>query len=395
MQPLAEVLRPFSLEDFIDQDHLVGDLGPIKKAIENDSLYSMIFWGPPGCGKTTLARIISQELNADFIEISPTTAGVKDIREAVARAESRFFGEKLATILFVDEIHRFNKAQQDYLLPHVEKGTITLVGATTENPSFSVISPLLSRARVYKFKPISPESIEKLIKKALKHLKSQDNEIKVTKGGIEFLVQLSNGDARNALNAIETLTVSGQKRFTPKEISQILQEKPLRYDKKGDAHYDTISAFIKSMRASNPSAAVYYLARMVEAGEDPKFIARRMIVFASEDVGLANPTALVVANEVYRAVETIGYPECRINLAQGAIYLATCKKDRRVYDAMGKAQKDVQKYGNLSIPLHIRNAPTDLMKEMGYGEGYEMYPDEKSKKSFLPDKLKNKKYFKS
>lgn len=386
MKPLAEELRPTKLKDFIDQEHLVGESGPIKKAIDNNTMYSMIFWGMPGCGKTTLARIIANELNTQFIEISPTTSGVKDIKLAVERAKGLFFGEKTRTILFIDEIHRFNKTQQDYLLPHVEAGTITLIGATTENPSFSVISPLLSRTRVYKFNPISRKSISKLITKAVKYL---DSDLKLTKDGKEFLVDISNGDARNILNAIETLILTNLTEGNAKNIKTVLQQNLNRYDKKGDEHYDTISAYIKSMRASDVNAAIYYLAKMIDGGEDPKFIARRMVIFASEDIGIANSNALIIANEVYRAVETVGYPECRINLAHGTVYLAKSPKNRSCYDGIGRALEDIKKYGNLSIPLEIRNAPTYMMKEMGYGKNYNMYPEGKS---YLPDKIKDRKY---
>ena len=386
MKPLAEILRPGTLSDFVDQEHLVGKEGPIRKAIENNTIYSMIFWGTPGCGKTTLARIIAKELNASFIEISPTTSGVKDIKQAVEHAKSLFFGEKTRTILFVDEIHRFNKAQQDYLLPHVENGTLILIGATTENPSFSIVSPLLSRTRVYKFSPISEESIRVLIKKALNHF---GNKLKLDGKAIDFLINISNGDARNALNAVESLVLTGLKTPKVEDIKHVLQQNLNRYDKKGDEHYDTISAYIKSMRASDENAAIYYLAKMIDGGEDPKFIARRMIIFASEDIGMANNNALVVANEVFRSVEIIGYPECRINLAHGTVYLAKSPKNRSVYDAVEKASEDIKTHGNLPIPLHIRNSTSKITEDLGYGKDYKMYPKDSS---YLPDKLKGKKY---
>lgn len=386
MTPLAEALRPNKLSDFVDQKHLVGENGPIKKAIQNNTVYSMIFWGTPGCGKTTLARIIANEVNAHFIEISPATAGVKDIKQAVEQANSRFFGEKSKTILFVDEIHRFNKAQQDYLLPHVENGTLTLIGATTENPAFSVVSPLLSRTRVYKFNPISEESIKVLIKKALKHF---ENKLKLGEKEIDFLVGIANGDARNILNAIESLILTGLTKPDINEIKHVLQQNLNRYDKKGDEHYDTISAYIKSMRAGDANAAVYYLAKMIDGGEDPKFIARRMVIFASEDIGLANNNALMVANEVFRSVEIIGYPECRINLAHGTIYLAKSPKNRSANDAIDAALKDIELHGNLPIPLHIRNSTSKITKELGYGTDYEMYPENPNN---LPEEIKNKKY---
>ena len=390
-KPLAELLRPESIEKFVGQEHLVGNDGPIKKALKNDSVYSMIFWGPPGTGKTTLARIISKELKANFIEISPTTAGVKDIKAAVENAKKDFFGEKILTILFVDEIHRFNKAQQDYLLPHVENGTIILIGATTENPSFEIVSPLLSRTRVYTFIPINSKQMEGILEKALKYLKDNDQKIEITDQGKKFLVDLSNGDVRIMLNSIESLVRVGLKKADAPQIQKALQENFIRYDKAGEEHYDTISAYIKSMRASDVNAALYYLARMVEGGEDPKFIARRMVIFASEDIGLANSNALIVANEVFKACETIGYPECQINLAHGTVYMAKAKKDRSAYNAYFKALDDVKKYGNLSIPLEIRNAPTKLMKELGYGKDYVKYPENNS---YLPKELKGKKYLK-
>lgn len=390
MKPLSEVLRPNKLSQFVGQEHLIGKDGPIRKCIENNNLYSMIFWGPPGCGKTTLARIISNELKCIFVEISPTTSGVKDIKLTVEQANQTFFGEKQKTILFIDEIHRFNKAQQDYLLPHVENGTIILIGATTENPSFEIVSPLLSRTRVYKFDPIDKNSIRKLLDCGIKYLKKNDYKINIPKDSKEYLVDISNGDARNILNALEAFVFVREENLSIENIQKILQQAIFRYDKHGDEHYDTISAFIKSMRASDVNAALYYLARMIAGGEDPKFIARRMVIFASEDIGMANNNALIVANEVFKAVETIGYPECQLNLSHGTIYLALSKKSRAVVNSLSKAQKDIKEHGNLPIPLNLRNAPTKLTKEMGYGEGYEMYPEGKS---LLPNKLKGRKYF--
>ncbi len=387
MKPLAEILRPQNLSEFIGQNHLIGEKGPIKQALANGLVYSMVFWGPPGCGKTTLARIIAAELQTDFIEISPTTAGVKDIKQAVEHAKSKFFGSKSNTILFIDEIHRFNKAQQDYLLPHVENGTLILIGATTENPSFEIISPLLSRLRVYTFNPLELEDLRNLAQKALKHL---NNKVKVTKDGLDFLVNIANGDARNLINAIEILSITGTKKATAAVINEVLQKNLNRYDKTGDEHYNTISAFIKSMRASDTDAALYYLARMIYAGEDPKFIARRMIAFSSEDIGMANSNALIIANEVFRAVETIGYPECRLSLAHGTIYMCKSPKIRKVYDAIEKALEDAETYKNIPVPLHLRNAPTALMKNLGYGKDYEKYP---KNGSCMPKELKGRKYF--
>lgn len=383
MQPLAAQLRPQSLDDFIGQEHLVGPDKPLRRAIENKQAFSMIFWGPPGVGKTTLAKIIARENNRDFYELSAVSAGKADIREIVQKAEASqqsLTATYLPPILFLDEIHRFNKAQQDYLLPFVEDGTLILIGATTENPSFEVISALLSRTRIFVLKKLSEDNLRQIIK---------NTKQKITKEAEDWLVTFSNGDARKLLTIIDnTLILYGDLELT--HLKDTLQSSHLNYDKKGEEHYDTISAFIKSMRASNVDGALYYLARMVAGGEDPKFIARRMVIFASEDIGLAQPTALVVANAVFEAVHKVGYPEAQINLAHGAAYLAKCNKDRSAYDAYFSALRDVEKLGNLPIPMELRNAPTDLMKGLGYGKGYEMY----SNKSLLPEKLKDKKYLK-
>lgn len=376
MEPLATRLRPQTLTEYIGQTHLVGEGKPLYEAIKKKHLFSFILWGPPGVGKTTIARIYAKSLGADFFELSAVSAGKADIKKII-----ELEGEK-AKVLFLDEIHRFNKAQQDYLLPFVEKGTLTLIGATTENPSFEVISALLSRCRVFTLTPLSDSEMEEIIK---------GSKIKLDKDAIAWLVKMANGDARQALTLLEA-TQSLYGKVNVASMTEALQNSFLRYDKQGEEHYNTISAFIKSMRASDADAAIYYLARMVEAGEDPKFIARRMVIFASEDVGMAQPTALVVANEVFRAVEVIGYPECAINLAHGVVYLAKAKKDRRAYDALRSAQNDIKNFGNLPIPLKLRNAPTKLMKDEGYGAGYEMYK-EKEGESFLPEKLEGKKYF--
>lgn len=386
--PLAEKLRPSVLEDFVGQEHLVGSDGVIKKLIDIDELVSMIFWGPPGCGKTTLAKLISVKTKSYFVHFSAVSTGIAEVKKVIEQAKERrklYQGQK--TILFIDEIHRFNKLQQDAFLPYVEEGTIILIGATTENPSFEVIGPLLSRCRVFVLKRLENEDLDKIVDRSLNVLK-----IKIKADARSFLIDAANGDARVILNIIELATkLITTKMLTLKTIEDAFQKKALLYDKAGEEHYDTISAFIKSMRASDPDAALYYLAKMVDSGEDPLFIARRMVVFASEDIGMAVPTALVVANAVFRACETIGFPECQENLAAGAVYLCLAKKDRTAVDAYFKALEDVKKYGNLPIPLEIRNAPTKLMKDLGYGKGYEAYHDKI--KSFLPDKLKGKKYF--
>ena len=382
MTPLAEKLRPQTLKDFVGQKHLVGPNKPVNLAIKLNQLHSMIFWGPPGCGKTTLALIIANSLEAHFVHLSAVSSGKKDVKVVVEDAKS-LFGQK-RTILFLDEIHRFNKAQQDFLLPYVEDGTIILIGATTENPSFEVIPPLLSRCQVFVLAELTEKELQQIVVKGAKNLK-----VVLSRSAQEFLVNFANGDARQALNLLEA-THSLYRQITVDNLKAALQSKHLRYDKGGDEHYNVISAFIKSLRASDVDAALYYLARMVDSGEDPLFIARRMVVFASEDIGMAQPTALVVANAVFRACETIGYPECQENLAQGVVYLAKAKKDRSAYDAYMAALSDVKKHGNLPVPMEIRNAPTKLMKDLGYSKGYDMYP----KHSFLPDKLKSKKYFK-
>ena len=389
MPNLAALLRPTSLDSFIGQAHLVAEGKPLRVALEKGHIFSMLFWGPPGVGKTTLAKIIAHAHNREIYELSAVSAKKDDIRKIVQQSEAqKKLGETYdAPILFLDEIHRFNKAQQDYLLPFVENGVLILIGATTENPSFEVNSALLSRCKVFVLKSHEAEDLQILLKNAQAYL----GNIEISEESADWLIRYSNGDARKLLNLLDQ-TFSIYEKITPKNLKESLQSAHLNYDKKGEEHYDTISAFIKSMRASNTDAALYYLARMVSAGEDPKFIARRMVIFASEDIGLAAPTALVVANAVFDAVHSIGYPEAQINLAHGVAYLSNCKKDRNAHDAYFQALRDVEHFGNLPIPMELRNAPTDLMKNEGYGKGYVMYPD--AKKSLLPDTLKKKKYLK-
>ncbi len=400
-QPLADRIRPNSLEEFIGQKHLVGKGKPLYLSIENRAVHSMIFWGPPGVGKTTLARIIANVIKRPFFALSAVSAGKADVRAIVENTQKQspktpmeqllFQDEENdysgGVVLFLDEIHRFNKAQQDYLLPYVENGTLTLIGATTENPSFEVISALLSRMQVFVLNALSENEIRHIIERGIEEL-----GVNIADEAIEFLANYANGDARLSLNLLDATTrlyAADGSQITIENLKETLQSKHLRYDKAGEEHYNTVSAYIKSMRASNVDAALYYLARMVDAGEDPKFIARRMVIFASEDIGMAQPTALVVANEVFRAVETIGYPECQINLAHGTAYLASAHKDREACDAYFRALEDVQQYGNLPIPLNLRNAPTKLMKELGYGKGYETYTED----SLLPEELKGRKYY--
>jgi putative ATPase len=374
MEPLASRIRPLTLDDYVGQQHLVGPGKPFRVAIEQGHVFSFVLWGPPGTGKTTLARIYANAINAAFYELSAVSAGKEDIRKIIK--ERVMFDQP--KVLFLDEIHRFNKAQQDFLLPFVESGELVLVGATTENPSFEVIPALLSRLRVFVLEEFSDDDMARIIDRT---------GYEVPPDAKNWLVEMANGDARQAITMIEN-TARLYDTITVETLKETLQSKFLRYDKKGEEHYNVISAFIKSMRASNPNAAMYYLARMIESGEDPKFIARRMVIFASEDVGLADPMALVLANAVFRAVETIGYPECSLNLAHGAAYLANAPKSRAANDAIGMAMEDASKHGNLPVPMQIRNAPTKLMKDLGYGKKTEQQSDD-----LMPEKLAGRNYF--
>lgn len=377
MNPLPQRIRPNNLDEFIGQNHLTGDGKPIRRAIEKQEPFSFIFEGPPGSGKTTLAYIYTSALGGNFHELSAVAAKKSDVRSVIEEAQN----SSKETVLFLDEIHRFNKAQQDYLLPYVEDGTIILIGATTENASFEVIAPLQSRCQIFEFKRLTDSQIDKIINRT---------GIEVENTARAWLKDYSNGDARRVLNLIEAVNKLYDE-VTVETLEAAASSKKLNYDKGDEEHYNTISAYIKSMRAGDSEAALYYLARMIEGGEDPKFIARRMVIFASEDIGVAQPTAVVVANNAFRAVENVGLPECEINLAHATTYLSRADKDRSAYKAYRRAQNDVKEKGNLPIPLSIRNAPTELMQERGYGEGYKMYPDDNE--DLRPDEVADNNYF--
>jgi putative ATPase len=386
--PLAERMRPNTLEEVIGQTHLLGDHEILKQIVKNREPVSLILWGPPGSGKTTLARIIAKEVNAEFIEISAVTSGKKDVERIVEHARQNW-NLQLRTILFVDEIHRFNKAQQDAFLPHVESGLITLIGATTENPSFEVITPLLSRTRVLVLQPLQKEEIINILKRALKLDKMTS---RVEPKALDYIAELSGGDARVALGNLE-LALGMAKKVNVETVKTAAQKRVPGYDKKGDMHYNVISAFIKSMRGSNVDAALYYLARMLDAGEDPKFIARRMVIFASEDIGLAGNGALGLALNAFQAVERVGMPESSYILFHVVTALSQSKKSRQTTDAMHRAQSLAKRYPDAPVPLHIRNAPTKLMKDLDYGKDYKWEADFKHQKGFLPDELKDEKIF--
>jgi len=398
MQPLAERLRPLDFEEYIGQEHLVGRGAVLRKMIESGNISSFILWGPPGVGKTTLARIMAEKSERGFYSLSAVNSSVKDVREVIERADKSRFFQSPPPILFIDEIHRFSKSQQDSLLAAVEKGTVVLIGATTENPSFEVITPLLSRCQVYVLKSLDKTALLHLAEVALKkdiELKKRHVELKET----EALLQYSGGDARKLLNALELVVGTESDRdviITNDLVTEKLQENPAAYDKQGEMHYDIISAFIKSIRGSDPDAAVYWLARMIAGGEDPKFIARRLLISASEDIGLANPNALLLANACFDAVNKIGFPEARIVLSETAIYLASSPKSNSAYLAIDSALEEVNKSTNLSVPLQLRNVPTNLMRDMQYGKGYK-YPHDFEEnfvnQEYMPKELKNHKFW--
>ena len=388
--PLAEKMRPKTLNDYVGQKHLLARGKPLRKLIESGQLTSLILWGPPGVGKTSLARLIASYSKSHFEQFSAVTTGIQEIKKVIQESKDRLRFNSKKTLLFIDEIHRFNKAQQDAFLPHVENGTVILIGATTENPSFEVNAPLISRSKVFVLEKLSIKEIKEIIQRSLPNFP----KVEIEEEAIDLIAQISNGDGRNALNSLELVTLVNNK-ITKKLVLDILQQKSYGYDKKGDNHFQVISAFIKSMRGSDANAALYWLARMIKGGEDPVFIARRMVIFASEDIGNAQPTALVVATSCMQAVHLVGMPEAGIILAQAATYLSTARKSRSSYNGLMMALEDVDEKNIEPVPLHLRNASTKLMKELGYGKGYEWSDDQKfqEKLEFLPKNLKGKKYY--
>ncbi len=394
MEPLAERLRPHTLDDYVGQRHLVGEGAVLRKMIDSKHISSFILWGPPGVGKTTLAQIVARTLDVPFYTLSAVTSGVKDVRDVIQRAQSNRFFNSASPILFIDEIHRFSKSQQDSLLGAVEKGIVTLIGATTENPSFEVIRPLLSRCQLYVLKSLEKEDLVELLDRAITNdVELKEKNITIRENGA--LLRYSGGDARKLLNILELVVESANDEkieITDKMVEDCLQSNPLAYDKKGDMHYDIISAFIKSIRGSDPDAALYWLARMIEGGESPEFIARRLVISAAEDIGLANPNALLLANAAFDAVMKVGWPEGRIPLAEATVYLATSQKSNSAYLGINDALQLVKQTGNLPVPLHIRNAPTSLMKDLGYHDGYKYphdYPGHFIQQEYLPKELGN------
>jgi putative ATPase len=395
MQPLAERMRPRSLDDYIGQKHLVGEGAVLRRMIESGRLSSFILWGPPGVGKTTLAMVIAHQLDVPFYTLSAVTSGVKDVRDVIEKARGENFFDTKTPILFIDEIHRFSKSQQDSLLGAVEQGVVTLIGATTENPSFEVIRPLLSRCQLYVLKPLDDADLLSLAERSLKedvYLKEKNIVLEETAA----LLRFSGGDARKLLNILDLVYNSDCLKVTDEAITGLLQQNPLAFDKDGEMHYDIISAFIKSIRGSDPDAALYWLARMIEGGEDPNFIARRLVISASEDIGLANPNALLLANAAFDACQKIGWPEGRIPLAEATVYLATSPKSNSAYMGINQAVAKVQETGNLPVPLHLRNAPTRTMKDLGYAKGYKYphdYPGHWVEQQYMPDALKDVHFF--
>ncbi|MEO0106977.1 MAG: replication-associated recombination protein A [candidate division WOR-3 bacterium] len=396
--PLADRIRPEDFDQILGQEHLLGPEGPIRRQIEQGRLFSMVLFGPPGSGKTTIARLFAKKFSADFVSFSAATSGIVEIKKFMEEVEKKKSLFNRDTIIFIDEIHRFNKAQQDAFLPYLEKGTIILIGATTENPSFELNSSLLSRVKVYMLKPLSFDDVKKILKRALTSPKGLDNKYEITEEALNFIANISDGDARVALNALELCAFSAKdNKIDLKLAEEIVQKKALRYDKAGEEHYNLISALHKSLRGSDPDASLYWLARMLEAGEDPLYIARRLVRFAVEDIGLADPMALVIANAAKEAIDFIGRPEGDLALAECVVYLARAKKSNELYLAYSEAKDDALKTLAEPVPMHIRNAPTPLMEKLGYGKGYKYphnYPDAKVEQEYMPENLKGRKYLK-